>query len=239
MAPAMLEAACYHRWVFSRLAPYIGERILEVGPAEGAFTSLLATKGAVTAVELDSYCCQALRTRFASVPHIRILHGDIVDGEIQSLLAADHFDTIVCINVLEHLVDDMSVLRAFGRVLQPASGRLALFVPAHPTLYGWMDRQAGHHRRYTRAGLAQAIKTAGFDVVCAQYFNVLGFFGWFVNGRLLPSRDLGSRDLGWQIRLFDRLGVPVAATLERMLPIPFGQSLIAIGHVAEGSRCSA
>jgi hypothetical protein len=96
-----------------------------------------------------------------------------------------------------------------------------------------MDRQAGHHRRYTRAGLVQAIKTAGFDVVCVRYFNVLGFFGWFVNGRLLPSRDLGSRDLGWQIRLFDRLCVPVVAKLEEMLSLPFGQSLVAISEVSK------
>lgn len=230
MTPAVLEAKGYQKWVFSRLAPHMGEQILEVGPADGAFTELLASHGRVTSVELDRLCCDKLRERFAGVPSVTIIEGDILAEHVQRSLAEQSFGTIVAINVLEHLADDSRALRIFHRLLTASPYTLVLFVPAHPLLYGQLDALAGHHRRYSRAGLAGALEAAGFRVEQINYFNFLGFFGWFLNGRVLRPRDLRSSSLDWQVRLFDRMLVPMLAGVESWIRPPFGQSLVAIAR---------
>ncbi len=228
MAPAVLEAKGYHQWVFSRLASHLGRQILEVGPADGAITELLASRRNVTAVELDATCCKRLRERFVDSSLVTIVQGDFMQEQVQRSLAEQSFGTVVAINVLEHLADDGAALRAFRRLLNAPPYTLALFVPAHPILFGRLDVLAGHHRRYTRQGLVGALETAGFRVIKMQYLNAIGFLGWFLNGRILRPRDLQSRGLDWQVRLFNRVLVPLLAVVESRVRVPFGQSLVAI-----------
>ena len=99
-----------------------------------------------------------------------------------------------------------------------------------------MDRLAGHHRRYTRKGLAATLVSTGFRIERLEYFNLLGFFGWFVTGRLLRPRDLRDPGLATQIRLFDRL-VPALNRIEARVRLPFGQSLLAVAERTERPSC--
>ena len=102
------------------------------------------------------------------------------------------FDSVVYVNVLEHILDDVGELRTAHELLVPG-GTLAIFVPALPRLYGSLDYKSGHHRRYTgRRRCASVIAGAGFELVDVRYLDVLGVVPYFVMYRLLDVKTLGS-----------------------------------------------
>jgi SAM-dependent methyltransferase len=146
-------------------------------------------------------------------------------GDLGSELKRYEFDTIVCLNVLEHIEDDLRALVQMHSLLAPG-GRLVLLVPANQILYGTVDRSLGHYRRYTRKDLLPIMKQAGFRVDRSFYMNVVGMAGWFWNNRIIKRAE-ESEDL---IAIFDRYVAPVAEFAERLIPPPTGLSLIAIGR---------
>ena len=137
--------------------------------------------------------------------------------------AARGVDTVLCLNVLEHVDDDRAALRRLHDALIPG-GRLILVVPAHQRLYGAIDRAIYHHRRYETDGLVRKLADAGFQVERTQFFNRLGVVGWYVNSVLLKRTKVP----GFQLRLQNLL-VPVLRA-EAALPLPFGLSLIAVAR---------
>jgi SAM-dependent methyltransferase len=104
-------------------------------------------------------------------------------------LRRERIDTIVCLNVLEHIEEDAASLADFASVLEPG-GRLVLLVPAMPALYGSLDVHLNHFRRYDRAPLGELVTRAGFDVQTLRYLNRPGVFGWWLNSRVLKRRVL-------------------------------------------------
>jgi hypothetical protein len=135
------------------------------------------------------------------------------------------------LNVLEHVRDDVAALRAIARAIRPASP-IVLIVPAFPALYGPVDRKLGHFRRYTRHSLAAKAHKAQLGVREMRYPNAPGFFGWWLNARVLKKNSQSAA----QIAIFDRWIVPLAARMESVFGPPFGQSLFA---VLSGERASA
>ncbi len=142
-------------------------------------------------------------------------------------LAAEQFrarrlDTVVAFNVLEHIKEDVPALRSIAHMLMPG-GRVVVLVPALPALYGSLDVELGHVRRYTRRTLTAAIEKAGFSVERVFYFNVVGSLGWWLSARVRRQPRIPLI----QLRIFDAF-VPLLR-LEHFLPLPFGQSLICVG----------
>jgi SAM-dependent methyltransferase len=134
------------------------------------------------------------------------------------------FDSVVCVNVLEHIADDGEALRVFREVLVPG-GRVIIFVPAVQAAYGPLDAELGHHRRYSKSSLARSFAAGGLNVAVLRYTNPIGLAGWMYNSKILKTR---AHSLA-QVRLFDRLVAPWALPLERLIPPPIGLSLIGIG----------
>ena len=93
-----------------------------------------------------------------------------------------------------------------------------------------MDRLAGHFRRYSRRDAAQRLSMAGLEQVALKYVNIVGALGWYLNNRLIPHDDLSSAGINGQIRVFDRLLIPVLKRLESTRGMPFGQSLVCVGR---------
>ena len=135
----------------------------------------------------------------------------------------EQLDTVFCSNVLEHLQDDVEVLRSFFHTLMPG-GHCVIVVPVGQWLYSEMDKELGHYRRYEREELREKMSRAGFDVVRTRQFSRLGSIGWAVSTRLLKRRHLSPRQMIW----FDRL-LPLAKLLDYLLPVP-GMSLIVVGR---------
>ena len=221
----MADAENYNEWLLERGRPFIGRRVLDFGAGIGTFTEALATTGAeVVAVEPDPMFAPRLRERLGGNERVIIVEADaewLVAGEPQHT-----FDTVLCLNVLEHIADHEAVLHGFHDRLDPG-GHLLLLVPAHQTLFGGIDRSVGHERRYSRAPLSALLEQSALEPVELRYVNPVGAVGWLVSSRIMGRGQVPAGPL----KAYDKL-VPILQRLDR-LPLPFGLSLWAVARRAD------
>jgi len=218
---AIAGASNYMRWVTDEMRPYIGRRLLEVGLGHGAYRSHFGELEGYLGIDIDGDAVEAAR---AKSPEARFEQADIADLGFSARFTPDRFDTIVAINVLEHVPDDTAAFGQLMGALAPG-GHLLLWIPAMPALYNDMDRLAGHVRRYTRHGLRGQLEALG-EVRDLRYVNPIGGLGWWANG-LVRKRSLNDPHVNMQIEWFDRIGVPISRTLGHATGRLFGQSLFA------------
>jgi len=219
----MAAAKNYFAWQARLALPELGRRVLEIGCGTGNFTSHLLDRELVVALDHEPQMLERLRERFPDAPNLRAALAEAEDEESVTQLANLDLDSCVCLNVLEHVRNDAAALRAMARAVRPG-GAIVLIVPAFPSLYGPVDRKLGHFRRYTRDSLAATAHKAQLSVREMRYLNAVGFFGWWFNARVVKKEIQSAA----QIALYDRWIVPLAARLESLLPVPFGQSLYAV-----------
>jgi SAM-dependent methyltransferase len=215
-------AANYRAAVLREFAGHLRGRVLEIGAGVGQITRLLRQQPGVSllvAVEPEGHLCAELgRSCPAQL---------IVRGTSAAIRSESQWDALVSINVLEHIQADDDELRRYYRLLSASAGALCLFVPARPELYAPIDRDFGHYRRYTRGGLQAKLRQAGFQVVALHYFNLAGYFAWWLSFWVLRRR----RFAPMAVRLFDRAIFPPMNALEtRLCRPPLGQSLVAVGR---------
>jgi 2-polyprenyl-3-methyl-5-hydroxy-6-metoxy-1,4-benzoquinol methylase len=221
----MREARRYAEHVYGLFRQHIGSRVLEVGSGLGTFsTRLLEQAEVVFGVEPNPHCAGPLREALGRHPRF-LLHECLLEECDREELTSHRFDTVVCVNVLEHIADDVAALRTFRDVLEPG-GRVVIFVPAVQAAYGPLDAELGHHRRYSRASLSRAFAAAGLDLMVLRYTNPIGLIGWLYNARIARARTHSLT----QVRLFERFVAPWALPLERLIPPPVGLSLVAVGR---------
>jgi len=218
----MGSAVNYFDWQ-CRLAEFqLGRRVLEVGCGVGNFTSRLLDREMVVAIDVEAQCVDRLRRRY---PDQANLHAEVCDVNSSgfSLLRRFELDSCVCLNVLEHIENDGAALVAMRDVISP-QGAIVLIVPAFPALYGPIDRYLGHYRRYTRSSITRLAQSVGMRIRHFSFLNSVGFFGWWLNARILrlPAQS------ETQIRAFDRYVVPALSLLEEVIPPPFGQSMLVV-----------
>ncbi|MCH7641126.1 class I SAM-dependent methyltransferase [Patescibacteria group bacterium] len=228
----MREVGWYNDWLFSFLEPNIKGRILEVGSGIGNFTPLLAKKGRVVAIDVNEDYVKKLRK--LSSNKISAGFGDIEAGKyfFKNNLPAGppagrtgrqgKFDTIVCLNVLEHIQDDKRALTNMHKLLAK-NGILLLLVPSHQFAYGSLDEKLGHHRRYDKRSLAKLLKKSGLSVTKMRYLNLLGLIGWFVNSKILKREILPKN----QLMVFNKLA-RLELVLEKATEPPIGLSILAV-----------
>jgi SAM-dependent methyltransferase len=230
MSPEMPGAENYYRWVVDAIQPHLGEQVLDVGGGYGTHLEPILQSGrSVVSLDISPESVALMRVRFEGRPRFEALCGDLGQEELIRTLEGRRFDTVIALNVLEHIDDDLATLRAMRRIVAPERGRVVLQLPAHRWLYGHLDAMAGHRRRYTRRSIRDRLLEAGLEVVMVRHFNRFGVLPWWINGRLRPKLD--SAVVGAQVRLFDRYFVPVSRLLDAVAPLPVGQSLIAVGTI--------
>ncbi|MDO8757201.1 MAG: class I SAM-dependent methyltransferase [Elusimicrobiota bacterium] len=213
----------FNEEVWKRVEPFLGKDILEVGMGIGIFTEKLLSKGKVFGMEIVPEFVEEARRRLGTRPDLEYLLADIGGPSLPDSLVGRSFDTIVCMNVLEHIKDDRMTLKRFVAMLKPG-GRLVLVVPAYQCLFNPLDANDGHFRRYERADLNEKLVTAGLSVVHESRFNLFGIAGWFLNGTLLRRKDLPTGQMG----LFNMVA-PFLFWLENLIGPPAGLSLLAVG----------
>jgi SAM-dependent methyltransferase len=216
------EAKNYNGWLYDRARPFLGPRLLDLGAGLGTFTDIALRDGReVTALEPDGTFADALEDEFGGCERATVVRATV--EELVERRPAP-FDAVLSFNVLEHIPDDFSALRAAYELLRPG-GRLLLLVPAHPLLLGEVDRRLGHVRRYKLKPLSRLLGAAGFEVERLRYVNPVGALGWLVTFRLRSWPERWPRG---QYRTFDRL-VPALRLLDRV-PLPVGLSLWAVAR---------
>lgn len=222
----MQAAPRYNAWQFRRIEPFLGRRICEVGAGIGNMSALVrgVKPDLLVLADTDEYYRGVLRDRFASHSEVCIEELTLPDTETSARFGQYALDTVIALNVIEHIAQDIEAMQSMAAMLQPG-GRVVILVPALQVLYGSLDRELGHVRRYTRRSLTQRMRQAGFRVELTCYFNLVGILGWWVNARV---RKVARIPLA-QLRYFDAM-VP-ALGLEDHLTLPCGQSVIAIGAV--------
>lgn len=218
----MRQARNYFAWQSRLVLRELGRRVIEVGCGIGNFTGMLLDRELVVALDMEEACLEILRQRYAGRPNLRVLACDAADPAFRGLRRYAP-DSCVCLNVLEHVEDDERALGAMASVLDPG-GTVVLLAPAFQSLYGPIDRNLGHFRRYSRAAIRRLARAAGLRVVKIHYMNFAGFWGWWANARFFRREQQSER----QIAFFDRWVVPVQAAVESVLPPPLGQSLFVV-----------
>ena len=214
----------YNRWLADRFEKSLGRRVLEIGAGFGNMTRHLTPRELIIASDLDAVALEYLRGAFRDDPSIRIAsyRFPLEPGQRRELEGLA-LDTVVCLNVLEHIEDDVSTLADLLSILKPG-GRLVLIVPAHARLYSSLDVHLRHFRRYEKPELEKKIRDSGFVLEDCRFLNRPGVFGWYVNGRVLRRRVLPRG----QLSLF-KLVLPLLRS-EETNPPSWGLSLLAIAR---------
>jgi SAM-dependent methyltransferase len=219
---ALAEAKNYRRALFEEFREALHGDVIEVGAGIGQMTEQLLTLPEVKraiGVEPDPRFCAQFRARLPKL--------ELIEGTVGDLPANTSCDAILCINVLEHIREDVAELKNFAKLLRPRQGALCLFVPARPEIYAPIDKDFGHFRRYTYRELRGKFAEAGLKIERLHYFNIVGYFAWWANFCLLKKREFERE----KVRAFDRVIFPVVHSVEsKILRPPFGQSLLAIAR---------
>ena len=234
----LARAPRFNAWMADVIRPHCGKRVLEIGSGTGNLTRRLVPRDAYVASDVNPLYLHTLRHLTHDRPYLDVALTDVTRGSSFPRLP-EGFDTVVCLNVIEHVDDDRGALENIRRVLAP-DGKAIVLVPHDPRLFGTLDEVLGHKRRYTAASLRQVAADAGFEVQEILTFNRVGSPAWWLNGKLLKRHHFGLV----QIAMLNLL-TPIFRRIDRALPFrPL--SLIAVvrpvaapGATAEPDRARA
>ena len=215
------RAPRFTKWMADVIRPYVGKKVLEIGAGTGNLTLQLVPRELYWASDINPLYLMYLQRLGQNRPYLRVGYTDGQKGD--SYPQEQKFDTVICLNVIEHLADDYGAMRNIREVLEEG-GRAIILVPAGPGLYGTLDTVLGHERRYTRRLLAELVEKSGFELEDLLSFNRTGVTAWWLNGRLLKRKTFGL----WQIKMLNLL-TPIFRRVDRWLPLP-PLSLIALAR---------
>jgi len=218
----------YNQWIFDSFKFYLGNKIFEAGCGNGNITRLIFQTNRMDrylGVDISKDFCNQLQNTLVPPLHTeaRFVAMDLENPDL-AILGTDLFDSIICLNVLEHIQEDQKLLKLFFSKLSPG-GRLILQVPAFPALFGTIDEIDGHHRRYSRNGLGDLLRNGGFSVQQLRFFNFAGIPAWIWHGKI---KRLKTHSMA-EVKMWDKF-VPILRWMEKWLPIPVGLSIFAVAE---------
>jgi SAM-dependent methyltransferase len=224
---SMAFALNYHRWIRDIFRPYLGKRVVEVGAGSGSFSELIleTRPERLDAIEpsANMYPLLAAHLRHLDSGNVGRAHQGTLTTSMEGIRKSGQPDSVVYVNVLEHVEDDVSELAAIHSLLRPR-GHALIFVPANPWLMGTMDREFGHFRRYTMKELRGKCESAGFTIRLASHFDFLGIAPWWLKYCLFKSRKMEPA----AVRLYDRCVVPASRFIESLIPPPIGKNIVLV-----------
>jgi 2-polyprenyl-3-methyl-5-hydroxy-6-metoxy-1,4-benzoquinol methylase len=201
------------RLILNQFDYLLGANILEIGAGLGQISTMLVKDGrSITSLEPDPKLCQQL-TASTQTLGVRSFPSTLEQALKSNQISQDEkFDSIVIVNVLEHIEDDVRELQIAKTVLNP-DGKILIFVPAMPSLYGSMDAVSGHFRRYRRSELEAVIRAAGLQTKSIHYFDPIGVLPYWLSYRVLNRQTLGASS----VALYDKVIIPTSIFLSRLI----------------------
>ena len=209
---ALEQAPQFNKWMYDSIKPHLGHRLAELGSGRGNLSKLLKQHGDLLVTDNRAEYLKELKERWEHLSTVRVEELDLTIATHYEVLRDFKPDTVVCLNVLEHIEDDRAVLKNLNRVLEP-NARLVFLVPFNPKLTSEFDRQIGHFRRYQTGELNAKMEEAGFAVERQFYFNKVGVLAWWLGNTLFGQRTITV----WQLKLYNVL-TPIFRLLDRLLP---------------------
>ena len=216
---------CYTSWIHQNIRPYLSGNVLDIGSGIGDVAKhYLEDPGVSRVILSDGFdeMLSVLEQKFIQDRRVEVLRMNISDTANIPAQLKKFFDSITCINVIEHIEDDVQALKNMRDLLNER-GNLVVMVPAIPAIYGTLDSLVGHYRRYTRRTFRDTALKAGFVVKRQFYMNMPGIVSWFIAGRILKRRQFDSVPC----KTLDNV-VPFIQFLEKCIKPPIGQSLITV-----------
>lgn len=221
---AMSSAVNYTRWILEHFQPFLGKNVAEVGAGTGNFSRYLVDCGVerLLAFEPSDNMYPILAQRFAGNSKIVTSKAYFDGGQHRNA-----FDSILYVNVLEHIEDDVAAMQGAHQALAPG-GHILVFVPALQFLYSELDRQVGHFRRYSKKELVRVVSAAGFTIRKVRYFDLAGIIPWYIAFVLLKQTATSGN-----VSLYDKLVVPLMKRVEKIVPPCTGKNLLLVGKKEE------
>jgi SAM-dependent methyltransferase len=216
------DATRWKSYVGAVLRRFIAGRVLDVGAGIGSNVPFLYNRDVAewTCLEPDPELARRIEQRIATGAAPQECR--VIVGTTASLDPGAAFDTILYIDVLEHVADDATELARARTHLAPG-GRLVVLAPAHEFLFSPFDAAIGHYRRYSRARLMQLAPSQSAPVLCAM-LDSAGFFASLANRAVLSQRMPTPR----QIAFWDAWLVPLSRRLDPLLGRRFGKTVVAV-----------
>ncbi len=221
----MGDATNYTQWIMDWFKPYMGERIIEIGLGCGNYSEHLPPMSDYLGVDIDPEIIDESQTKH---PDKGYLCMDLANPSFTDAVGRERFDTVICINVLEHIADHEQAMTNMLNVIR-AGGCLLIFVPAFRWLYTDLDRLAGHLRRYTAAEFRTLVAASGAEVIRVEYFNPVGAIGWWAQ-KFVAHDSLEAGKVTSQVELFDKYVLPASRSFNVLTRSFFGQSVIGIAR---------
>jgi glycosyltransferase involved in cell wall biosynthesis len=214
------RAPRFNGWMADTIRPFCGNRVLEIGSGVGNLTQKLLPRMKYVVSDINPLYLQTLASLRRDRPYLRASFCDVTD--LSSFPKTEEgYDTVICLNVIEHVADDRGALSNIKNVLAD-DGRALILVPQGQWNFGTLDDALGHHRRYSKEDLRKLAEVCGMQIVKMIEFNRIGTVAWLLNGKILRRKTFG---LG-QIVMLNVL-TPVFRLIDRALPLP-SLSLIAV-----------
>ena len=217
----------FTRWLYNEVSAGLKGDVLEIGSGIGTYSEKIINDKSrafhVMLTDIAPSYIEALTKKFSSDNNnnnVSVSKLDLNRKEDYEKIGYGKFDSILGLNVLEHVENDEFALQQLYRMLKD-EGTMVLLVPCHKFLYNVLDKKAGHFRRYTKKELEYKVSKTQFIIQRIFYFNMLGIVGWYLNGGLAKNPQIN----GTAYRIFDSL-VPVSQNVERLVGKRLGLSII-------------
>jgi len=222
------RAVNWKRYFSDHIRPFIGSKVLEVGAGIGATTEILAPQ------ECSEWVCLEPDSHLLSVIEGKIQQGTLpnfcrpVQGTLHQLPVSEKFDTILYIDVLEHIENDYDELNTASQRLSPG-GKLVVLSPAHDFLFSNFDKAIGHFRRYNRQMIRSATPPE-LELISNKYLDAVGALTSLANKLLLGQKNPTLE----QIYFWDHWLVPMSKVVDKLTGHNFGRSIIGIWKKPDG-----
>jgi 2-polyprenyl-3-methyl-5-hydroxy-6-metoxy-1,4-benzoquinol methylase len=217
----------FNRWMYSEFKSFLKGEILEIGSGIGNISQLVINDGFnITLSDYNAEYCGWLKKKFSNSANVKdIIEIDLLHPDFEKYYSRlrEKFDSIFLLNVIEHLADDAKAIANCYFLLRQG-GHLIVLTPAYQNLYCRLDKELGHHRRYTIKKLKAILEKRSFSILKMKYFNFLGIWGWLVSGKILRGKKIGRNEMA----AFNDL-VPLAKILDKLALKKIGLSVIATG----------
>jgi len=213
----------FNEWMYETIAPNCTGTILEIGSGIGNISQFFIKENkSIFMSDIRSNYRNFIKHKF-DLDDKRVIDINIADVDFKDKYSEllGKFDSVFCLNVIEHIQDDNSSVANMMQLLK-AGGKLTVLVPAYHSLYNGLDKTLNHYRRYNKKSLLKLMSKYGI-LINVFYFNAVGILGWFVSGKLFKNKTI----LQGEMKLYN-LFVPFIKLVDRLLFQKIGLSVICV-----------